>query len=156
MKELQSNRKDRATMNCLYTTNSAPLRSRRHNRNGAAVVELAVVLPLFVLILMGTIETCKMIFLQQSLEIAAYEASRVTIVPTSKVTEVENAAISILRARRVNDATITVTPSNFQNAAYGSFIRVDVSAPCDSNAPFLLRFYSSKSLTGTVEMMKEF
>ena len=146
-------------MNYLNSTSLVSLR-RRHktldHRDGAAVVELSVVLPVFVLILMGTIETCKMIFLQQSLEIAAYEATRVTIVPTSSVTEVENAAISLLRARRVNDATIAITPSDFQNAPYGSFIRVDVSAPCGSNASFLLRFYSSKTLTGTVEMMKEF
>ena len=144
-------------MNCLNLANTITIRRRRlPNRKGAAVVELAVILPVFVLILMGTIETCKMIFLQQSLEIAAYEASRVTIVPTSTVTEVNNAAISLLRARRVNNASITVTPSNYQSAPYGSFIRVDVAAPCDSNTPFLLRFYSSKTLTGTVEMMKEF
>lgn len=144
-------------MNCLILSSTKPIRRRRNpNRIGAAVVELSVVLPVFVLVVMGTIETCKMIFLQQSLEIAAYEAARVTIVPTSQVTEVENAAISLLRARRVNDATITITPSNFQNAPYGSFIRVDVAAPCNSNASFLLRFYNSKTLTGTVEMMKEF
>jgi len=105
---------------------------------------------------MGTVETCKMIFLQQSLEIAAYEAARVTIVPSTNITNVNDAANVLLTARRVNGASITVTPANFQNAQYGSFIRVDVAAPCDSNTPFLLRFYSSKTLTGTVEMMKEF
>jgi Flp pilus assembly protein TadG len=130
------------------------LKSRRHR--GTAVVELGAILPVFVLLLLGTIETCNMIFLQQSLKIAAYEGARITIVPATDLTDVENAVSGLLAARRVNGATVSITPSNFQNAPYGSFIRVDVTASCNSNTTFALRFYGSKALTGTVEMMKEF
>ena len=132
------------------------LRKKSRRRSGTAVVELAAVLPVFVLLLLGTIETCNMIFLQQSLKIAAYEGARITIVPATDQFDVDTAVSELLAARRVNGATVTVTPSNFQNAPYGSFIRVDVSAPCNSNTSFALRFYGSKTLTGTVEMMKEF
>ena len=129
---------------------------RLAKRNGAAVVEFAVVLPVFVTLLLGTIETCTMIFLQQSLKIAAYESARAAIVPGSDDFDINLATTEILTARRIKNGTVTVTPTNFQNAAYGSFIRVDVSAPCNSNSVFALRFYGSKILTGTVEMMKEF
>ncbi len=132
------------------------LRQKSRRRSGTAVVELAAVLPVFVLLLLGTIETCNMIFLQQSLKIAAYEGARITIVPATDQSDVDSAVSGLLAARRVNGAKVTVTPSNFQNAPYGSFIRVDVSAPCNSNTSFALRFYGSKKLTGTVEMMKEF
>ena len=97
-----------------------------------------------------------MIFLQQSLKIAAYESARAAIVPGSDDFDINLATTEILTARRIKNGTVTVTPANFQNAAYGSFIRVDVSAPCNSNSVFALRFYGSKILTGTVEMMKEF
>ena len=134
-----------------------PKRERRIcNRKALAVVEFAVILPVFVILLMGTIETCTMIFLQQSLEIAAYESARVAIVPSSDDFDVKLASQEILASRRVLNATVVVTPANFQNAAYGSFIRVDVSAPCSSNSVFALSFYGSKTLKGTVEMMKEF
>ena len=129
---------------------------RLAKRNGAAVVEFAVVLPVFVTLLLGTIETCTMIFLKQSLKIAAYESARAAIVPGSDDFDINLATTEILTARRIKNGTVTVTPANFQNAAYGSFIRVDVSAPCNSNSVFALRFYGSKTLTGTVEMMKEF
>ena len=129
---------------------------RLAKRNGAAVVEFAVVLPVFVTLLLGTIETCNMIFLRQSLEIAAYESARAAIVPGSDDFDINLATTEILTARRIKNGTVTVTPANFQNAAYGSFIRVNVSAPCNSNSVFALRFYGSKTLTGTVEMMKEF
>jgi len=124
-------------------------------RRGAAVIELAIVLPVFALLVLGTIETCNMIFLQQSLKIAAYEATRVTLIPAADTYDVETAAADILTSRRVNGASTVVTPSKFQSAPYGSFIRVDVSAPCSNNSVFPLKFYGSKKLTGTVEMMRE-
>ncbi len=125
-------------------------------RRGAAAVELAVMLPVFLIILFGTIETCTMIFLQQSLEIAAYEGTRVAIVPETKDSDIIDSANALLLARKVKSATITVSPTDFQNAPYGSFIRVSVSAPCNGNAVLPLAFYGSKTLTATVEMMKEF
>ena len=67
-----------------------------------------------------------------------------------------NAATSILSVRKVNAYTVTVTPSDFQNAAFGTFIRVDVAAPCSSNALSPMLFYRTTTLTGTVQMMKEF
>ncbi len=143
-------------MRRLKTKNKALRRQFCRHRSGAAVVELAVVLPVFVLILMGTIETCKMTFLQQSLEIAAYEAARVAIVSATDQADIDAAANALLIARRVNGAVISVIPSDFQNAPYGSFIRVNVSAACNSNASSPLRFYGNRTLTGTVEMMKEF
>lgn len=125
-------------------------------RRGAAAVELAVMLPVFLIILFGTIETCTMIFLQQSLEIAAYEGARVAIVPETKDSDIIDSANALLLARKVKSASIAVSPTDFQNAPYGSFIRVSVSAPCSSNAMLPLAFYGSKTLTATVEMMKEF
>ena len=51
-------------------------RKKQLPKRGIAAVEFAVIAPVFFLILLGTIETCTMIFLQQSLKIAAYEAAR--------------------------------------------------------------------------------
>lgn len=125
------------------------------SRKGAAVIEFAIIIPVFMLLVLGTIETCNMIFLQQSLEIAAYEAARVTLIPSADTADVNTAATQILVPRRVNNATIAVTPVNFRTAAYGTFIKVEVSAPCANNSVFPLRFYGSRTLKGTVEMMME-
>ena len=79
------------------------------DRGGAAVVELAVVLPVFVVILLGTIETCKMIFIQQSLEIAAYEAVRVAIVPE---TDFEDIDIRAIYSDGVNESSVLLPLPN--------------------------------------------
>jgi hypothetical protein len=128
----------------------------RPRRSGAALVEFAVILPVLVLILMGTIETCTMIFLKQSLHIAAYEGARVAIVPDSEADDVRNAANRLLGMRRVKGASITVFPEDIANAPYGSFIQVEITAPCSINSVLPLPFYGGRTMRGTVEMMKEF
>jgi Flp pilus assembly protein TadG len=55
--------------------------SRR--RAGAATVELTVRLPVLVLIVIGAIETCSFIHLNESLITASYEGARVMSMPTS-------------------------------------------------------------------------
>lgn len=128
----------------------------RQRRTGVATVEFAVIIPVFLLILMGTIETCTMIFLQQSLEIAAYEGARTSIVPETDLLDVKGAANNLLTARKIRGATVTIVPADFQSVPYGSFIRVEVSAACNNNTVFPLSFYGSKNLKGVAEFMKEF
>ena len=83
-------------------------RAKRNPRRGVAAVEFAVLLPVFVLLVLGTIEATSMIFLQQTLEIAAYEGARVGLVPDSTAGNVEGAARQILDARNVHGSTTTV------------------------------------------------
>ncbi len=53
----------------------------KQQRRGAAIVELALFLPVYFLVAMGTIETCRALYIRQSLKIAAYECARVGIIP---------------------------------------------------------------------------
>jgi membrane-bound ClpP family serine protease len=131
-------------------------RKKSNSRRATAAVEFAVIAPVFVLILLGTIETCSMIFLQQSLEIAAYEATRVAIVQTSTTESVEKAVDKILKPRQVRDYAVSITPRDFQAAASGTFIRVDVVAKCTSNCPLPTMFFRGRESTGSVEMKKEY
>lgn len=125
-------------------------------RRGAALVEFAVIAPLFVAILLGTIEACSMVFLRQSVEMAAYEAARVAIVNQTKSDQVQQAAKNVLDSRKVRDYAIKITPSDFQGAPYGSFIQIEVTAPCSSNSLIPIMFYGGQRVVGQVEMMKEY
>ena len=51
------------------------------SRSGVAAVEFAVCLPVLVVLILGSIECCSMIFLRQSLAIVAYEGLRVAVKP---------------------------------------------------------------------------
>jgi Flp pilus assembly protein TadG len=125
-------------------------------RRGIATVECAVILPVFVLILLGTMEACSMIFLRQSVELAAYEASRTAVLPQTTLLNVQSTASSLLTSRKIKNCSVTVTPTTFQSAAYGSFIRVTVKAPVSDNSLFGSIFYKNMTIDGSVEFMKEF
>ena len=129
---------------------------RRSRRRGAAAAELAVCLPLIILLVLATIEACTMIYLKQSLTVAAYEGARTALTPGATSADVTTQATQVLTDRDVQGGSVALTPLVFETAATGSYLRVQATAPCDMNGGLGSWFYQGKSLTGTVEVMKEF
>lgn len=130
--------------------------NRRGSRRAVAASELAVCLPILVLLVLAMIESCTMIFLKQSLTVAAYEGIRNSIEPNATTATVEAACNGVLTDRRVKDAKITITPTNFQSIARGQYITVTVSAPAGKNSVIPGSFFSGRTLAGSATMMKEF
>lgn len=106
---------------------------RRERRLGAEIVELAFALPVMTVIVFGTLETCELMFLKQSLSVASYEAGRVAARPDSTSAEVHTRFQQIMIGRRVNNATMTITPTSIAGLAVGDTIRIDASAPVSGN-----------------------
>lgn len=127
----------------------------RNDRTGAAVVELAVCLPVFLLLIFSVIEVGDMLFLKQSIYTAAYEGTRVAIRDTSKLAEVNSRCNAILTARGVKSGTVTVQPANFETAPRGTIVSVLVTAPCGSNSVLQNWFFRGKSLVAQPVMVKE-
>ena len=131
-----------------------------HNRNGrrrrgVAAAEFAVCLPVMILLVVGAVETSSMIFLKQSLTVAAYEGGRTAVEPEAATSDVLATCQDILADRRVNGATITVTP-DVGTANVGDFIQVRVTAPCDQNTIIAGRFFRNRDMVGQATYMKEF
>jgi Flp pilus assembly protein TadG len=104
-------------------------RSCRRNRRGAAVVEFAVVSPVFFLLVFGMIEYGRMVMVQQLLTNAAREGARVGVLDNSTSSDVTTAVNSYLTAARINNATITCNPTSPSSAGYGQPVTVTVSVP---------------------------
>jgi hypothetical protein len=121
-----------------------------------AASELAVCLPVIVLLVLAMIEACTMIFLKQSLTVAAYEGVRASLEPGAEATDVQAASNAVLADRRVRGGVVTVQPANFDRRAPGSFIEVSVSAPAGSNSVIPGSFFRGRTLSATAVMMKEF
>lgn len=130
---------------------------RRHRSScrGVAVVELAVCLPLLTLIVLATIESCAMIFLQQSLTVATYEGARVALAPESDTKNVTYQVELILADRDVRGATVAVTPNNVRGAAAGAWIQVKATAPFSENSLVGGWLFGGKTLSASATMMKE-
>jgi Flp pilus assembly protein TadG len=131
------------------------LTKRPCRRTGAAVVELAVCLPLVFLLAFASNEVADMLFLKQTLYTSAYEGARVAIHPGSSATDVTKRCQEILSARGVNGAAVAVEPANIESQPRGTAIAVTVTAPSGSNSKLPTWFFTGKSLRARPVMMKE-
>lgn len=124
-------------------------------RSGAAMIELALFLPVFFIITMGTIETCRMLYLRQSLTIAAYECARMGIITGMTHESLKIQCDNILLGRKVRGAVMKVEPSNLQSLQFGDILTVTVEAPADDNALLGTWLYRGKQMVETVKIMAE-
>src|SRR6188472_1863347 len=73
-------------------------------RRGVAASELAVCLPIVVLLVLATIEACSMVFLKQSLTVASYEGVRTAIDKGATSAQVQTACQQVLNDRKIAGA----------------------------------------------------
>ena len=103
------------------------------NRRGAAAVELAVVLPIFILMVFGIIEFGRAIMVHQILVNASREAARYAVVPNATQTVMNNKISQYMTAADITGYTtgiqINGTVGTLASAASDDEIRVVISVP---------------------------
>lgn len=124
-------------------------------RRGVAAAEFAVCLPVLILLLLGTVECCSMIFLKQALAVAAYESGHTALLPAATTGDARQAGDAVLADRRVRSGTVSLAPGNLASVAEGDFFTVTVSAPADANRVLPLSFFGGQTLTSSAVFMKE-
>src|SRR5581483_3673236 len=87
-------------------------RFRPANEQGAAVVEVATVLPLLVMLLMGIVEFSLAYNRQQALHAAAREGGRVAAIESSTQTDIVAAVDNALTGTSFSSSrTVTISPN---------------------------------------------
>ncbi len=138
--------------------------SQYRNRKGGAVVEAALCLPLILMIVSGTIELTTMIYLKESLTIAAFEGARVAVTSTGNDAAVRERIRQVLEERHIDmtgyplESAVVVTPAA-EAAEMMEPIRIDVTGPTRVNtvSPFgFMRYISPPDMSTYVVMRKEF
>ncbi|MDC0936109.1 pilus assembly protein [Pirellulales bacterium] len=111
-----------------------------------AVTELAVCLPIIVLVLFGSIQACNLIYLKYGTVSAAYEGALELSKSNASNSSVESRVQQVLDAQNVTGATITIEPvgTNIAQVAAGSTITIVVDAPVSGNIS-LISFFPSPS-----------
>lgn len=104
-------------------------RKCRTDRRGAAVVEFAVVAPVFIMLVFGMIEYGRMVMVQQLLTNAAREGARVGVLDGATTASVQTSVTSYLTNASVSGSTVTVSPNPPSSAGYGEPVTVTVTVP---------------------------
>lgn len=141
-------------MNHCNHSSSSNLKHRFRSR-GAATVELAVCLPVLVLLVFGSIEAASFVFLKQSLQVAAYEGVREAVRSGQTASVATTRAQNILDSRQVRNASIRFAGISPNDAVRGQQVVVEVSAPTATNSPLAGQWVPNRTLTARVVMLKE-
>jgi Flp pilus assembly protein TadG len=145
------------------------MRSKRKNsRCGAAAVELAICLPVVMLVVLSAIEGASVIFLRQTLVQGAYESVKASV----KIKGTEKEAISrgnaVLTARSIEQASYKFelvppkgskktipSPLTVDNAPRGTQITVRLTAPANQNSVLPFGPFKNQLMEVSATMLKE-
>lgn len=131
-----------------------PQRLHRRRR-GTATVELALTLPVLLLVVMGAIEGAAMIFLKQSLVQAAYEGSKVATRRDATNADIVDATRSVLVSRVFDSVQVETIPFDITTVEPGQIITVRVSAPSNTNSLLPFGPFSNRIVAGSAVMVRE-
>lgn len=107
---------------------------QRARRRGAAVTEFAVCLPMLVTLILGSIQACNLLFLQQGLKSAVYEGCLEVGKHDASRSSIRQRVESILGAYEIEGGVVTISPeTELHSMAAGTFVTITVSAPIASN-----------------------
>lgn len=126
---------------------------RCEDRRGATVAEMALVLPVFVLILFAMFEFTRMAVLRNTADNAAYEGARIAMVTGGTAQEAIAEANRILNIVRTNSAQITVTPAVLTDETESITVEIDI--PMDANGWIVPKFTAGQVLSSTCTLRTE-
>ena len=130
-------------------------------RRGAALIEFVMVVPFFLLIIGATVELCSIMFLKESLTVAAYEGGRLAVRRTGTMQNTEDKIVEILAQRgvvmEVESNPISITPDP-ATANVLDPITIRITAPLSGNTvvPFSwLKIMNANDIECQIVMLKE-
>ena len=129
----------------------------QRRRQGAAVAELALTLPFLVVFVLGSIETCSMVFLRQAIVTTAYESARISIRDDASTADALARAQEVITGRGIDVANTTVVfnPADIEGLARGTPISVTVTVPADEFSIVPILNIANITLTASINMVKE-
>ncbi len=133
-------------------------RPRAAKRRGAATVEFAICLPALIALTIGTIDICSMMFLKESIKLAAYEGARRGVGRGRTNADVIARVTEFLDERNIeyDGNPCTFSSPDFADAATLENVTTTVTVPCDGNLLIPSVLFAGISLSADVTLRKEY
>jgi len=130
-------------------------RREKNERCGTATVEMAVCLPVLVLLVFGGVEAAHFIQLKQNLTICAYEAAKKATRDDASMQDAIDRFNEIAVAKGITGASISFSPTFDTTTASGTEIAVQVTAPAESNYKMPVDYFQNRNLSAEVTMVRQ-
>jgi len=139
---------------------NARLSSRRQNgnRRGVATIEFALCLPVLLFLTLGTIDLCSMLFLKESVKLAAYEGARRGVGRGRTNEDVISRIQEFLDERNIayDGTPVTFSDPDFTDAGTLENVTTTVTVPCAGNLLMPSALFDHLTLSAEVTMRKEY
>jgi|SRR5579863_9451700 len=123
------------------------------SRRGATVVEFSICFPILLAFVFGTIEFSRILQIQHTIRLAAFEGARAGVPLDSTTSDVTTRVQSVLSAVKISNSTTTITPSPI---VYTSpTITVTVAADPALNKWVTWFVAAGKPLSSTITLNRE-
>ena len=130
----------------------------RGSRSGVSMIECAIVLPLFAMLVLGILEFGRAFMVSQVVTNSAREGARIGTMPTSTSnSQIEARVNDFLADAGITTATTTVSvdSGSLAGASRGDAVTVQVSVPFTDVSLLSPRFLEGINLTSTSVMRRE-
>lgn len=105
------------------------VRKSPKNRRGTSAVEFALVVPVMLAFTFGLIEMCRISSVKEAIIQASREGARVGVRPTAGTGDVQSRIDEELAILGLQDASVTITPSQLEGAEPGDRVTVHITIP---------------------------
>lgn len=129
---------------------------RERMRRGVATVEVAICLPVLLVLTLATIDLCSLLFLKESVTIAAYEGARQGVGRGRTNADAEARVTEFLAERNITGGTVDISGPGFGGAGTLENITITVTVPCGPNLIAPEGLYDGLDATASVTMRKEY
>ena len=130
-------------------------RATNRGRQGSAVIELAICLPVLALLTFASLEGANMLFLRQAVVQSCYEGAKAAARSNGGQALGRTRAEQVLAARNVNATSINFSPGNVDNLAQGTPFTVTVTVSGDARSITGIGPFNGINITASATMSKE-
>jgi len=128
-------------------------RNMKDRRDGAVMVEFAIVAPVLFLLFFASMELCRVAMIRHTVDNAVYEGCRVGIIPGATINEVQLETQRVLSSLGLNNVNISVVPPLIDQDTEEITVRVDV--PLDDNSFVPNQFVAGRNIVRQLTLRRE-
>jgi Flp pilus assembly protein TadG len=130
-----------------------PSRRMGRQRRGATLVEFAICLPVLLVMVLGSVELCRLNMLRHGATQAAYEAARRGMVPGATAAQVRTTASDLLNALMVSGYTVDISPSTISQTT--PQVTVTITVPLAQNSWVAPYFCTASTMVRSFTIVRE-
>lgn len=137
----------------LRTSSSRTAHHCGQKRRGAVTVEFALCASIFFMFIFGMLEISRYLYVQQSVQMSAYEAARAGVIPGATHADVQARGNELMAATGVSVFSMNITPAVINNLTENVSVTIDCNFAANSWVPPF--FVPDTEISSTITLQHE-